>query len=206
MDPHHQDEKGASMRHTGGMIDQGDGPPQIVLAAVALLALLFLAGAVYLFISHPFTGIEVVAPAELPEVSAVVTDYLGPLWGLESKREVVRRALAEAGWNESQPFTIYPDTPLRMRPLRVQCQVGYLLPLGYPVRDLPEFLRVEKIAPGRRLLVRVLGQGNFTGNKAYRAAAKVLRPLGLKPGEGERYELKLMQNGKQLVEHWIPVQ
>lgn len=193
------------MQPAGPFIDQGDGPPRIVLAAVALLALLFLAGGIYLFISHPFTGIEVVAPADLHAVTAVVTDYVGPLWSLEKKREVVRRVLAERGWEGSRPFTIYPYSPLRMRPLKVHCRVGYLLPLGYPVRGLPEFLRVEQIEPGRRMVVRVAGQGNFTGNKAFRAADKALRPLGLKPGAGERYELKIEQDGKRMVEHWIPV-
>ncbi|MEW6517641.1 MAG: hypothetical protein AB1439_12145 [candidate division FCPU426 bacterium] len=194
------------MRNPGGFVDQGDGPPRIVLAAVGLLALLFLGGGVYLFISGPFTGIEVVAPAELPEVLAVVADYQGTLWGLEGKRETVRRALAERGWDDLNPITIYARTPLLMRPLRIECQVGFLPPLGYPVMGLPGFLRTVKIAPGRRLVVRVAGWGNFTGNKAYRAAAKTLRPLGLKPGAGERYELKTIRNGRRVVEHWIPVQ
>lgn len=193
------------MRPTGPFIDQGDGPPRIVLWAVGLLALVFLGGGVYLFVSLPLVGVEAVAPAELPGVTAILADYQGPLWGLEKTRAAVRRALADRGWEESRPFTVFFDSPPRMRPLRVRSRVGYLLPLGHPVAGLPDFVRVERIAPGRRLVVRVAGQGNFTGNKAYRAAAKALQPLGLKPAEGEYYEVKIVQDGKRLVEHWIPV-
>lgn len=193
------------MRNDPNLFDQNEGPPRIVLLAVGILALLFLGGGVYLFISNPFTGIEVVEPAELPEVTAAVVDYQGTLWGLEKKRKSLRPALSELGLEGGQPVTIFDRTPLFMRPIDVKCQVGYLLPLGYAIRGLPEPIRIERLAPGRRLVVRVRGAGNFTGNKAYRAAEKSLRSLGLRPAESERYEVKIVLQGRRVVEHWIPV-
>lgn len=193
------------MRNDPNLFDQNEGPPRIVLLAVGILALLFLGGGIYLFVSGPFTGIEVIAPADLPEVTTAVVDYQGTLWGLEKKRKSIQEALAELGLEGGQPITIFSKTPLLMRPINVHCRVGYLLPLGYAIRGLPEPIRIERLAPGRRLVVRVRGAGNFSGNKAYRAAEKALRPGGLRPAESERFEVKIYFQGRRYVEHWIPV-
>jgi hypothetical protein len=182
-----------------------DHPPRIVLAAVALLGLLFLAGGVYLFSTGPFTGIEVVAPDELAPVTAAVADYHGSLLGLEGARRRVAAALADAGQAVGEAVTIYPDSPLHMRPIDVRCRVGYLLVMGRQVPGLKAPVRLETLEPGRRLVVRVRGRGNFTGNKAYKAALRFLRPLGLEPADGERYEVKVQRDGADLVEHWVPV-
>ncbi len=186
-------------------LDSPEGPPRIVLLAVATLALLFLAGGVYLFISNPFTGTEIIAPARLPAVMAVVTEYRGPIFGLEGARRLVERELAQKGLAGGWPITIYAESPWLMRPIQVQCRVGYLLLLGREVEGLPAPLRLEKIDPGNRLIVRVAGRGNFTGNKAYTAALRFLQPMGLRPAEAERYEVKIRIRDRDFVEHWIPV-
>ncbi|MBN1596448.1 hypothetical protein JW933_11030 [candidate division FCPU426 bacterium] len=188
-----------------GLFERPEGPPVIVLGAVVLLAALFLAGSIYLLQSGPFTGIEIIAPAELPEVTAAVSDYQGSLLGLENARQKVGEVLHTSGWVPGKPLTVYAQSPMRMRPIDVRCQAGYMLTLGYPIRGMPEPVRIEKLKPGRRLVVRVKGKGNYSGIKAYRAADRYLRKHGLVCAEGERFEIKGQEKGRYYIEHWIPV-
>ncbi|MCK5241485.1 hypothetical protein KAR34_03440 [bacterium] len=183
----------------------GDGPPQVVLIAVALLSLFFLSGAIYLLVSGPFTGIEVIAPAQLQPVTVAIRDYCGNLLGLEKARDQVKAALEELGIRNGISFTVFQKSPLFMRPIEVHAQVGYILPMALKVKGLPTGIRLEKITPGNRLVVRVRGKGNFTGNKAYRAGGKELAKAGLRPAEGQRFEVKVEIEGKPYIEHWIPV-
>jgi len=185
--------------------DPAEGPPCIVLIAVGLLALLFLSASIYLFVSGPFTGIKVIAPAELPEVTAALVNYQGTIWGLEKARKGVWQELEKLGLHGGQPITVFSKSPMFMRPIAIHCQVGYILPLGFHGRKLSDSIRIQRLRPGRRLVVRVSGKGNFTGAKAYRAARKKLRTQGLHLAEGERFEVKVEIQGQSLVEHWIPV-
>jgi len=182
------------------------GPPRTVIAAISLLGLFFLSGAVYLLISGPFARIEVMEARELSESTVAVMEYEGPLPGIEKARRQVARELEQRGLSGWQPLTIFYTSPLKMRPIAVKCQVGYMLSLGYNIGGLSEPVRMMKIKPGRRVIVRVRGKGNFTGSKAYRAAEKQLRQHGLRPGSGKRFELKIRKDNKNCVEHWIPVQ
>jgi DNA gyrase inhibitor GyrI len=189
------------------LFEQPDsGPPRMVVIAISLLALLFLSGAVYLLISGPFARIEVMEARELSESTVAVMEYEGALPGIEKARRQVARELEQRGLSGGQPFTIFYTSPFKMRPIAVKCQVGYMLPLGYNIGGLSEPVQMVKIKPGRRVIVRVRGKGNFTGSKAYRAAEKQLSKHGLRPGSGKRFELKIRQDNKKNVEHWIPVQ
>jgi hypothetical protein len=186
--------------------DSSDGMPRPVILGVAFLGLLFLGGAIYLFITSPFTGTEVIAPARLPAVTAALVSYRGTILGMEKKRRIVEQALARLGLGGGTPITLFPESPFFMRPIDVTCRLGYLLPISRQVEGLPEPIALEQVDPGNCLVVRVRGHSNFTGNKAYKAALKVLRPLNLKPSTGEHYELKVNVEGKDFVEHWIPIQ
>lgn len=186
-------------------MSHGDEPPQLVIWAVALLGLLFLFGGVYLFMTGPFTGTEVMAPAEVPEVTAAVVEYRGTLLGLERARQGVEEAMAQAGLAGGDPITIFPTSPFRMRPIDVRCRLGHLLVIARRVEGLPAPVRLEVFRPGKRLIVRVRGRGNFTGNKAYKAAARFLAPHGSRPADDERYEVKRRIGGHKIVEHWIPL-
>ncbi len=189
------------------LFEQPDtGPPRMVIIAIGLLALMFLSGAVYLLISGPFARIEVMEARELPESTVAVMEYEGALLGIEKARRQVARELEQRGLLGGQPFTIYYTSPLRMRPIAVKCQVGYMLPLGFNIGGLSEPTLMLKIKPGRRMIVRVRGKGNFTGSKAYRAAEKQLSNHGLSPGGGKRFEMKIRRDNRNFVEHWIPVQ
>ena len=179
----------------------GEGPPQVVIIAVALLSLFFLSGAVYLLVSGPFTGIEVVAPAQLQPVTVAIADYQGSILGLEKVRQKVGRDLSEIGISNGIPFTVFQKSPFLMRPIEVHAQVGYVLPMALMVKGLPEGTRVEKIEPGNRLVVRVRGKGNFTGSKAYKAGAKELQKAGFRPSEGQRFECKVKNNCQCYKEH-----
>jgi hypothetical protein len=183
----------------------GDGPPRVVLIAVGLLSLMFIAGAIYLLVSGPFTGIEVIAPAQLQPVTVAIADYKGNILGVEKARQQVESAMAEIGISNGIPFTVFQKSPLLMRPIEVHAQVGYVLPVALRVKGLPEGTRIEIIEPGKRLVVRVRGKGNFTGSKAYKAGGKELAKVGLRPSEGQRFEVKVDIEGKKFIEHWIPV-
>ncbi|MCD4814069.1 hypothetical protein K8S19_10315 [bacterium] len=187
------------------LFEEMDGPPRVVLVAAGLLLVFFLVGSIYLFVSGPFRGIEVVAPSELSEISVVLTDYQGTLVGLEKQRRIVRTAIRELGIAQGTPITLFAQSPFRMRPIDIVCRVGYILPLDYSLENLPSGVVQETIHPGKRLVVRVSGHGNFTGNKAYKAAVKALRPMGLAPDDGGRFEVKVRLDNRKSIEHWIPV-
>ncbi len=180
--------------------------PLIVLAALGFLCVLFIAGIGYLWMTSPLVGIRSIRPAALPVVQIAVVPYQGPLWELEKKRVQVKDRLQNLGLVLGEPFTIYSGSPMHLRPLEVKAQVGYLLAIGIAGRQPVAGLTIKAIDPGRRLVVTVDGHGDFTGIKAYRAAQRYLAPQGLKPGEGERYEVKRIEpDGRSCVEHWIPV-
>lgn len=189
-----------------GMGYPSDGPPRIVVYAILALAVLFLFGGIYLLSTNPFSGTQVIAPAELPEVTVAVQDYHGSILGMEDRRKDVKQFLTQRGLAGGDPITIFPVTPFYMRPIEVTCQVGYLLALGRPLTTEAGPVQIVKIDPGKRLVVRVKGNGNFTGNKAYKAAVRYLRSWHLRPGEGERFEVKVVINQELFVEHWIPVE
>lgn len=183
------------------------GVPSIVLVAVAVFSLLFLGGGLYLFLSGPFTGIDIIEPAQLAPATVAVVEHNGPIWGLEKTRNIVKKELSDQGWLIGEAITIFPTTPFRMRPIKVTCQVGYLLGLGSPKTGDFDQMKIKTIDPGRRLVVKVFGKGNFSGNKAYKAAEKLLRSKGLALGQGQRFEIKRhYKHEHPQIEHWIPVQ
>lgn len=180
--------------------------PPIVLAAIGVLSLIFLSGALYLFLSGPFIGIDILEPAQLPSTVIAVRSFSGPLWEMEKERKKVKILLQERGLLIGDMITVFKKSPYKMRPIKVMSEVGYILGLGIQSELKIKGVIIKRINPGRRLVVKVDGAGNYSGNKAYKSAEKLLASKGLAPAEGERYEVKRgNENKKTQIEHWIPV-
>ncbi len=181
--------------------------PPVVLGALALLSLLFMVGIGYLWITNGRLGIKAIYPDQLAPLQIAVAAYQGPLWEMEKKRDQVKDLLKQQGLALGDPITVYATSPMHLRPLEVKNEVGYILALGMVRSQSFQDVSIKRISPGRRLVVAVKGHGDFTGLKAYKAAQRFLADKGLKPGEGERYEVKRMDDrGRRWTEHWIPVQ
>lgn len=180
--------------------------PPVVIAAIAVFSLIFLGGGIYLLISGPFLGINHIEPHQLPPVLVAVKPYDGTLWQVEGERKKMQRQLKEDGLALGPAINIFKTSPGRMRPLNVSMEIGFILKIGLRPNMEFEEIVIKEINPGRRLLVLIDGQGNFTGSKAYKAAQEILGPKGLSPAEGERYEIKIIDEAQQRkIEHWIPV-
>lgn len=180
----------------GQPINPPDYTPGAVILAVALLALVFLGGFLYLRHNLPDAGIEIDGPKEIPPVTATLTDYRGTLWGLERARQKMQSELRRQGITPGRVITVYANGPKHLRPIAVQCRTGYELPAGTAAAP-----GERRLTPGRRLAVRVPGKGDFTGMKAFRQAER----KGFQPEDGERYEVRVNVGGKEYVEHWITV-
>jgi hypothetical protein len=142
----------------------------------------------------------------MPERVAVVVPYEGPVWAMENARSRLGQQLQNLGVAREESLTIFPTSPAHLRPIAAECKIGFLLSGRAPgLSKWPSPLQSVSIRPGRRLVAWVKGQGNFTGHSAYRTAAQVLKKQGLQWADGERYELKTRKQGREVVEHWIPV-
>jgi len=114
--------------------------------------------------------------------------------------------LEKNGIRAGEAVTVFAEAPGHMRPLALTCQVGYLLPaVPRAGLALPAPLKMQTLNPGYCLVVQVKGRGNFTGNRAYRAAALVAASQGWRLGTRERYEVKIRRDGQDYVQHWFPV-
>ena len=180
-----------------------DRTPTPVIMAVLLMSLLFLGSIAYLWLSIPWMGVEARGLVDIRPVTVAVVPYRGTLWKMEAAREPVRAALEEQGVLPGPAFTWHTHSPKYLRPIAVECRIGYVVPAGTPELN---GISVVHLNPGRRYIMWVQGKGNFTGGKAYKRAETLLKAQGLQPADGERYELRERVLRKYNVEHWIPVQ
>lgn len=179
-----------------------DGPPRAVMLAVGGLAVLFLLGGVYLTLTHPRIGIEHLEIAVAGPVTAVVEGYRGPIWSLPGARRTLRDHLKKANLQAGAEITLFPVSPLHLRPIDFQGEIGCLVSRA-PQIPLPAPLRAEWVSPGPCVIVRVRWGGIFAGGKAFRAAEIKAREAGRKLREGPCCAVQAMHRGKTEIEFWF---
>jgi hypothetical protein len=181
-----------------------DRLPSAVVWAVSLLGLIFLGGGAYLYTTGVFRPPLDIQVMNFPATTVLGIPYRGTVLGLSAAWKKLDVELSLGNIGHGLPLVIYPDSPLKLRPIAVDGFAGFVS--GFPVpKTMPPGIRSLDLPARRMVRVRVPGNGLLTGLRAFRFAQAFQNEGHYRLAEGERFEIRGQVKGQPCVEHWLPV-
>jgi hypothetical protein len=175
-----------------------------VVLAVALLGLVFLGGAIYLYTTGVFRPPLDIQVMDFSPQVVLGTSYRGTVLGLDAAWKKLDMELSLGKVAHGQALVIYPASPLKLRPIAVDGFVGFVAGFPLPPNLLPGIRRLD-LPASRMVRVRIPGRGLLTGMRAFRFAQKLQNQGEYRLAEGERLEIRGKYQGQPCVEHWLPI-
>jgi hypothetical protein len=185
------------------LFEKPDGPPRLVMWAVVGMSCVFLCAGI-LLMRHMLPWGKIVVEERIdPKFIFVVYEYQGPIWLINHERKKLKQRLQNYSGQLGRAVTIFPESPLKLRPLRARGWIGFEW-VGKGPESAPGDFRLMESKAGHYLRITIPGSGNYTGNRALAAAGKKLGIKNINAIEGERYEIINDQPSEKTIEHWIP--
>jgi hypothetical protein len=180
--------------------------PNVVLAAVGVLSLLFLGGGIFLYSVGVFRAPLDVRVATFPKTLIAVRPYQGALPGLDKAALGLKHDLEVGGILYGQRLQVYANSPLKMRPIRVESMVAFTTRLGGELANPLGSFQMLELPERSMVCVTLAGQGVYRGMQAWRAAQNFASKERIRLIEGERYEIWVEVQGRPGMELWFPFQ